>query len=218
MKKDLVEIVFILDRSGSMRGLEADTIGGFNQLLDKQKKELGEAVISTVLFDHDFEVIHNRKSIQSIQPLTDKQYFVRGSTALLDAIGRSIIKIHDVHRVIGEDFVPEKTLFVITTDGMENASREFDWKTVKRLILQSQEKDGWEFVFLGANIDAIQMASKMGITPDRATNYVPDDVGTETNFSVLNEEIANFRTHKKLRENWKETIEADYQTRTKKKS
>jgi uncharacterized protein YegL len=218
MKKDLVEIVFILDRSGSMRGLEADTIGGFNQLLDKQKKEAGEAIVSTVLFDHAFDVIHNRKSIQAIEPLTDQQYFVRGSTALLDAIGRSIVKIHDVHRVIGEDHVPEKTLFVITTDGMENASREFDWKTVKRLIMQSQEKDGWEFVFLGANIDAIQMASKMGITPDRATNYVPDDVGTETNFNVLNEEIANFRTHKKLRENWKATIEADYHTRTKKKS
>jgi uncharacterized protein YegL len=217
MKKDLVELVFILDRSGSMRGLESDTIGGFNNLLEKQRKEKGDAVISTVLFDHDFDVVHNRNDIQRVEPLTDKQYFVRGSTAMLDAIGRSILKIREVHRHLGPDNVPEKTMFVITTDGMENASRDFDWQTVKRLISESTENDGWEFVFLGANIDAAETAGRMGIRKERAANYVHDEHGTETNFNVLDREIAYLRSTKNLRESWKDDIDLDFKTRVSKK-
>jgi uncharacterized protein YegL len=213
MKKDLVELVFILDRSGSMRGLEADTIGGFNTMLEKQQKEKGDAVISTVLFDHAFEVLHNRKDIRRIEPLTNDQYTVRGSTAMLDAIGRSIIKIREVHRHLGDDNVPEKTLFIITTDGMENASRDFDYSTIHRLINESKEKDQWEFLFLGANIDASATAERMGIRREQAATFVHDHVGVEKNFNALNEVITDMRTFKKMKQSWKNTIDEDVATR-----
>ena len=213
MKKDLVELVFILDRSGSMRGLEADTIGGFNTMLEKQQKEKGDALISTVLFDHAFDVLHNRKDIQRVAPLTINEYTVRGSTAMLDAIGRSILKIREVHRLIGDDNVPEKTMFIITTDGMENASRDFDYATIHRLINEAKEKDKWEFLFLGANIDAGATAERMGIHQDRAATFVHDDIGVEKNFNALNEAISDIRNLKSMRNSWKADIDADFATR-----
>ena len=213
MKKDLVELVFILDRSGSMRGLEADTIGGFNTMLEKQQKEKGEAVISMVLFDHAFEVLHNRNDIKRVEPLTTAQYTVRGSTAMLDAIGRSILKIRQVHRHLGDDNIPEKTMFIITTDGMENASRDFDYAMIHRLISEAKEKDHWEFLFLGANIDAGATAERMGIRRERAATFVHDDVGIEKNFNALNEAISDVRTLKSMRNSWKADIDADVATR-----
>lgn len=177
MKKNLVEMVFILDRSGSMKGLEADTIGGFNQLIEKQKQLPGEALVSLVLFDHEFKVIHHRKSIQEIPLLTLKDFEARGSTALVDAIGRAIRKIHSVHAVIGQDSIPEKTIFVITTDGQENASKEFNSHQLKRMVEEHQEKYHWEFMFLGANMDAFAVAKDYGFRPDRTANYEPSAEG-----------------------------------------
>ena len=174
MKKNLTEIVFILDRSGSMAGLEDDTIGGFNAMIEKQKRELGEALVSTVLFDNDCQVIHDRVNIQKIEPMTRKEYYVRGCTALLDAVGRAIHHIGNVHKYAREEDRPEKTLFVITTDGMENASQEYTYDRVKKMIQHEQEKYGWEFIFLGANIDAAKEAARFGIDADRAAKYHAD--------------------------------------------
>lgn len=174
MKKNLTEIVFILDRSGSMRGLEGDTIGGFNAMIEKQKKEPGEALISTILFDNVSEVIHDRVPVQQVAPMTDGDYFVRGCTALLDAISGAIHHIENVHKYAREEDVPEHTLFVITTDGMENASRSYDSERVKRMIERRKEEDDWEFLFLGANIDAVETAKRFGIGADRAVNYHAD--------------------------------------------
>ena len=170
MKKNLTEIVFILDRSGSMSGLEADTIGGFNSMIEKQKREAGEALISTVLFDNFSEVIHDRVPIGRVEPMTDREYYVRGCTALLDAIGGAIHHIGNIHKYAREEDVPEHTLFVITTDGMENASRRYDSETVKKMIERQMAKYGWEFLFLGANIDAVETASRFGIGADRAAD------------------------------------------------
>lgn len=174
MRKNLTEIVFILDRSGSMSGLETDTIGGFNSMIEKQKKENGEALISTVLFDNVSEVIHDRVPVQKVEPMTDRDYSVRGCTALLDAIGGAIHHIGNVHKYARNEDVPEHTLFVITTDGMENASRRYDSETVKKMIERQKEKYGWEFLFLGANIDAVETAKHFGIGADRAVNYHSD--------------------------------------------
>ena len=221
MKKGLTEIVFILDRSGSMRGLELDTIGGYNSLMDKQKKEEGEAIISTVLFDDQTEVIHDRVAIDSVNPMTEKEYYVRGCTALLDAVGGAIHHIGNVHKYAKKEDVPEKTLFIITTDGMENASRRYSYEKVKHMIERQKEKFGWEFLFLGANIDAVEEAGRFGIQPERAVNYHCDSEGTAVNYKALSKAVSRVRLcsvtemDAALGAEWKEEIEADYQKRKK---
>ncbi len=207
MKKGLTEIVFILDKSGSMSGLEADTIGGYNSFLERQKKEEGEAYVSTVLFSDTNSVIHDRVPISKIEPMNDKQYSVGGCTALLDAIGGAIKHIGNVHKYAREEDRPEKTVFVITTDGQENSSRVYDYEKIKKLVKKQQEKYGWEFIFLGANIDAITEAGRLGIASNRAVRYECDGVGTMLNFECMSESIANFRVADSMPENWKEKIE-----------
>lgn len=223
MKKNLTEIVFILDRSGSMAGLEADTIGGYNSLLEKQKKEEGEAIISTVLFDDTQEVLHDRVALDKMKQITSEEYYVRGCTALLDAIGGAIHHIGNVHKYAREEDRPEKTLFIITTDGMENSSRRYTYDKVKKMVERQKEKYGWEFLFLGANIDAIEVAGRFGISRDRAVNYECDSEGTELNYEVLSDTVSMVRCcapmemSKSLdRGAWKGKIEADYSRRHKK--
>ena len=213
MKKNLTEIVFILDRSGSMSGLEADTIGGFNSMIEKQKREAGEALISTVLFDNLSEVIHDRIPIGRVEPMTDREYYVRGCTALLDAIGGAIHHIGNIHKYAREEDVPEHTLFVITTDGMENASRRYDSETVKKMIERQKAKYGWEFLFLGANIDAVETASRFGIGADRAVNYHSDHQGTQLNYEVLSAAVSTVRSSATLGTEWKKRIDEDYEAR-----
>lgn len=215
MKKNLTEIVFILDKSGSMAGLEADTIGGFNSMIEKQKKEEGEAVISTVLFNDMCEVIHDRVSVRDIKPMTGEEYFVGGSTALLDAIGGAIHHIGNVHKYARNEDVPEHTLFVITTDGMENASRSYSGERVKEMIERQKKKYGWEFLFLGANIDAVETAGRFGIDADRAVNYRGDREGTALNYRVLNEAICSVRSSRPLTAEWKKSIDEDFEKRGK---
>ena len=215
MKKNLTEIVFILDRSGSMSGLEADTIGGFNAMIEKQKKEDGEALISTVLFDNVSEVIHDRVSVQNIKPLTDRDYTVRGCTALLDAIGGAIHHIGNIHKYARAEDVPEHTLFVITTDGMENASRHYNAERIKQMIERQKARYGWEFLFLGANIDAVETAGHFGIGADRAVNYHADSAGTQLNYEVLSEAICAVRGSSQLGADWKKRIDEDYENRGK---
>ena len=215
MKKNLTELVFILDRSGSMSGLETDTIGGFNAMIEKQKKEEGEALISTVLFDNDMQVIHDRVPLDSVPALTEKEYFVRGCTALLDAVGGAIHHIGNVHKYAREEDRPEKTLFVITTDGMENASRKFTYDRLKAMIERQKEKYGWEFLFLGANIDAAKEAARFGISADRAANYHADHVGTAVVYEAVSETVCNFRSSRPLAADWKESIDEDYKKRGK---
>ncbi len=196
MRKGLTEVVFILDRSGSMSGLESDTIGGFNSMISKQKKEDGEAVISTVLFDDQQEVVYDRQPVKMVEPMTDRQYYVRGCTALLDAIGGAIHHIGNVHKYAREEDRPEKTMFIITTDGRENASRFYTYDRVKYMVERQKEKYGWEFLFLGANIDAISVAARFGINADRAINYECDQVGTSLNYQVMSETITALRRAK----------------------
>lgn len=209
MRKNLTEIVFILDRSGSMSGLEADTIGGFNSMIEKQKKEDGDALISTILFDNLSEVIHDRISVHDIKPMTDEDYTVRGCTALLDAIGGAIHHIGNVHKYARAEDVPEHTMFVITTDGMENASRNYDSEKVKKMIERQKEKYGWEFLFLGANIDAAKEAARFGISADRAANYRCDEAGTALNYEVISEAVCSIRASKALGDDWKCRIDED---------
>ena len=221
MRKNLTEIVFILDRSGSMSGLEADTIGGYNSLLEKQKKEAGEAVVSTVLFDDRQEVLHDRVNLKNIHPMTEREYYVRGCTALLDAVGGAIHHIGNVHKYAREEDRPEKTLFIITTDGMENSSHRYTYEKVKQMVQRQKTKYGWEFLFLGANIDAIEVAGRFGINPNRAVNYECDSIGTEVNYRVLNEAVTRVRDSAccasvALDDNWKIEIERDYKKRHKK--
>ena len=192
MKKNLTELVFILDKSGSMAGLEKDTIGGFNAMLDKQKAVDGECRITTVLFDNRYQLLHDRIDIRAVGPMTDREYQVGGSTALLDAIGQTIHKLVSVQKSTAEDYRAEKVLFVIITDGEENASREYSAPKVKAMIEREKEY-GWEFVFLGANIDAVETAGRFGIDPDRAVDYVPDGAGTQLNFQAMSETVACFR-------------------------
>ena len=213
MKKNLTEIVFILDRSGSMSGLEGDTIGGFNAMLDKQKQEPGEAYISTVLFDHETQVIHDRLPLDKVPQLTREDYYVRGCTALLDAVGGAIHPIGNVHKYAREEDRPERTLFVITTDGMENASRRYDYQKVKAMISRQKEKYGWEFLFLGANIDAAKEAARFGIAADRAANYHADSAGTEVIYEAVSETVRNFRAAQPRGASWKRDSDADYQNR-----
>lgn len=219
MKKGLTEIVFILDRSGSMSGLEKDTIGGYNSLIKKQKKEEGEAYISTVLFDDRTEVLHDRVGLDKIKPMTEEEYYVRGCTALLDAVGGAIHHIGNVHKYAREEDRPEKTLFIITTDGQENSSRMYTYEKVKRMVERQKKKYGWEFLFLGANIDAVAEAGRFGIKPDRAVNYECDEIGTAVNYRALNKAVSRVRhcaaneMDKALAADWKEEIEADYSKR-----
>ena len=213
MKKNLTEIVFILDRSGSMAGLEDDTIGGFNAMIRKQQEEPGEAFVSTVLFDNHTEVIHDRVDIQQIQPMTRKDYYVRGCTALLDAVGKSIHHIRNVHKYAREEDRPEKTIFVITTDGMENASKEYSYDRVRRMIEHEQEKHGWEFLFLGANIDAAREAARFGIDADRAADYHADSVGTGVIYEAVCETVCDFRASRPMEAGWKKKIDADFRKR-----
>ena len=215
MKKNLTEIVFILDRSGSMAGLEDDTIGGFNAMIEKQKAEAGDAYVSTVLFDNVSEVIHDRVDIRKIQPMTREQYYVRGCTALLDAVGKAIHHIGNVHKYAREEDRPEKTLFVITTDGMENASRTYTYEKLKTMIQRQKEKYGWEFLFLGANIDAAKEAARFGITEDRAANYHADSVGTAVIYEAVSEAVCNVRASRPMSKEWKRNVDADYQKRGK---
>ena len=223
MRENLTEIVFILDRSGSMSGLESDTIGGFNSMIAKQQKEEGEAIVSTVLFDDETNVIHDRVAIGDVKKLTEEDYYVRGCTALLDAVGGAIHHIGNVHKYAREEDRPAKTLFVITTDGLENASRHYSFKDVKKLIKRQQEKYNWEFLFLGANIDAIEVAGNMGISRDRAANYNCDEVGTALNYQVLEAAVTRVRKCKAADMAmtfaggaWKADIDRDYEKRGKK--
>ena len=209
----MTELVFILDRSGSMSGLERDTIGGFNSMIAKQKKEAGEALVSTVLFDSESTVIHDRLPLHRAPPMTEKEYFTRGCTALLDAVGGAIHHIGNIHKYARREDVPEKTLFIITTDGCENASRRYDYETVRRMIQHEKEKYGWEFLFLGANIDAAREAARFGIAPDRAVDYKRDQAGTALNYEVIGEVVRGVRAAQPLRANWKARIDADVQKR-----
>ena len=210
----MTELVFILDRSGSMSGLEKDTIGGFNSMLEKQRKEPGDAVVSTVLFDNETEVIHDRVVIADVPNLTDKEYFVRGCTALLDAVGGAIHHIGNVHKYARKEDVPEKTLFIITTDGMENASHHYTYDKVRNMIERQKERYGWEFLFLGANIDATAEAKRFGIDESMAANYHCDEVGTVLNYEVISEAITSVRTSAApLSADWKKKIDADYKQR-----
>ena len=213
MKKNLTELVFILDRSGSMQGLETDTIGGFNSMLNKQKKEPGEALVSTVLFDDRVEVLHDRVRVERVKPITNREYYVRGCTALLDAVGGAIHHIGNIHKYARPEDVPEHTLFIITTDGMENASRRYSAHQVRRMIQRQKKKYGWEFLFLGANIDAVETAGHLGIDADRAVNYHCDSEGTRLNYQVLAQAVSTVRCSAPLDEHWKDAIEADFRKR-----
>ncbi len=216
MKKNLTEIVFILDRSGSMAGLEADTIGGFNAMIEKQKGEPGQALISTVLFDNEIQVIHDRVPLGKIPPLTEKEYFVRGCTALLDAVGGVIHHIGNVHKYAREEDRPEKTLFVITTDGMENASRRYGYDRVRAMVQRQQEKYGWEFLFLGANIDAAEEAGRFGIRPECAADYHADSKGTAVVYESVCQAVHQVRTcAAPLAADWKRKVDEDFAERQK---
>lgn len=207
MKNNVTEVVFILDKSGSMAGLEADTIGGYNSMLKKQKKAAGEAFVTTVLFNHQYELLHDRVHVKEIKALTESDYEVCGTTALIDAIGFSIQKtVREQKRKNQSDHV----LFVITTDGMENASREFTAARVKKMIQQQKEKYGWTFMFLGANIDAVETASTFGIDKEFAVDYHADEEGTKLNYEILSEAVLSVRSGKGLDSSWKEGIERDY--------
>ena len=213
MKKNLTELVFILDRSGSMQGLEVDTIGGFNAMLEKQKKEPGEAFVSTILFNDHTQVLHDRVKIEAVEPITHREYYVRGCTALLDAIGGAIHHIGNIHKYARSEDVPEHTLFVITTDGLENATRRYTSQQVKMMIRRQKEKYGWEFLFLGANIDAVETAGTLGIAPDRAVNYHCDSEGTRLNYEVVSQAVTAVRCCATLDEHWKDDIEEDFRKR-----
>ncbi|PLS09618.1 vWA domain-containing protein [Neobacillus cucumis] len=214
MKRNVTELVFILDKSGSMAGLEADTIGGFNAMLKKQQKAEGKAIVTTVLFDHRYEVLHDRINVKGISPLTEKDYEVGGSTALFDAIGFTIQKIVNLQKRTSEEERADKVLFVITTDGMENASREYTAEKIKRMVQFQKEKYDWEFLFLGANIDAISMAARFGIDEDFAVDYHADERGTQLNYEAVNEAVSDLRSGKRINRNWKKGIERDFNRRS----
>lgn len=216
MRKGLTELVFILDRSGSMSGLEADTIGGFNSLIKKQRKEPGEALVSTVIFDNDSEVLHDRVDVQAVAELTEEDYTVRGCTALIDAIGGAVRHIKNVYKYIRKEDRPEHTMFVIMTDGMENASTHYSSDKVKAMIEKQKKKHGWEFLFLGANIDAVETAGQFGIPKDRAVNFQCDSAGTQLNYETVGATVSLMRSGKQIRSDWKAGIEVDYAKRGKK--
>lgn len=216
MKKGLVELVFILDRSGSMSGLETDTIGGFNSMINSQKTIDGECRVTTVLFDDRIELLHDRIDLKGISKLTEKEYYVRGSTALLDAIGATINKIVSVQRNTSDEERAEKVLFVITTDGYENASREYSYGKVKAMIEKERDKYGWEFLFLGANIDALETAAKFGISKDRAADYHADGQGTRVTYQAMDQAVRTIRENKEMSKDWKKIVDEDFKGRKKK--
>ncbi|MBE5927888.1 MAG: VWA domain-containing protein [Lachnospiraceae bacterium] len=216
MKNNITELVFILDRSGSMEGLEKDTIGGFNAMIEKQKKQDGACYVSTVLFDDISEVLHDRVKLGDVQKMTNKDYYVRGCTALMDAIGGAIHHIGNIHKYARNEDVPAHTMFVITTDGYENASRRYDSETVKKMIERQKEKYGWEFLFIGANIDAVETAARYGIDKDRAVNYQADVKGTEIVYETVTKAVSSVRAGANLDADWSKEIDADYQRRGKK--
>lgn len=215
MKNNITELVFILDRSGSMSGLESDTIGGFNSMIEKQKNQDGECFVSTVLFDDVSEVLHDRLKLCNIPKMTDKDYTVRGCTALIDAIGRAIHHIGNIHKYARPEDVPEHTMFIITTDGQENASHKYTSEQVKKMIERQKENYGWEFLFIGANIDAVETAARYGIGADRAVNYNSDSKGTQLNYEVMSETICTFRESRPITADWKKKIDKDFKTRNK---
>ena len=214
-RNNITELVFILDRSGSMAGLESDTIGGFNAMIEKQKKEDGECYISTVLFDNVSEVLHDRVKLSDIKPMTDKEYTVRGCTALIDAIGSAIHHIGNIHKYARPEDVPEHTMFIITTDGMENASQRYNSDEVKKMIERQKEKYGWEFLFIGANIDAVETAKRYGINEDRAVNYNADAKGTGILYESVACAVSNVRKCASLDNSWRENLDVDYKKRGK---
>lgn len=213
MKKNLTEMVFILDKSGSMSGLEADTIGGFNSMIEKQKKEDGEALVSTVLFSDESVVLHDRVDLRKIEPMTDRQYYVGGCTALIDAIGGAIHHIGNVHKYAREEDRPEHTIFIITTDGMENASRHYSAERVKEMVNRQKAKYGWEFLFLGANIDAVETAARYGINEDRAVTFRNDARGQALNYESISGAVHCVRASAPLTRRWKQQIEEDFNSR-----
>ena len=216
MKKtnnNVTELVFILDRSGSMSGLEKDTIGGFNAMIEKQKKEDGACFVTTILFDHESHMIHDRIPLAEVPLMTEKEYFVRGCTALIDALGGAICHIENVHKYARPEDVPGKTMFVITTDGLENASREFTGDQVKKMVERRKKQDGWEFLFIGANIDSVETAKNIGIAPDRAVNYHADRKGTKILYEAVAEAVCSVRKCRPLEASWSKEISADYEKR-----
>jgi uncharacterized protein YegL len=217
MKNNLTEIVFILDKSGSMWGLEQDTIGGFNSMLEKQKNEEGDALVTTVLFDDNYELLHDRKNIIDINLITEKEYYVGGSTALYDALGKTINKIGKCISDSAEENHPSKIMFVIITDGMENSSHEYSYSQIKEMVEHQKTKYSWEFIFLGANIDAVELASKIGISKDRAVNFCSDSEGTKLNYEAVCSFVSSYRKDEKVDSSWKSEIEKDYAKRNKKR-
>lgn len=213
MKNNITELVFILDRSGSMGGLEKDTIGGFNAMIEKQKKQGGECYVSTVLFDNVSEVLHDRVKLSQIEKMTENDYYVRGCTALIDAIGGAIHHIGNIHKYARPEDVPEHTMFVITTDGMENASRRYSSDQVKKMIERQKKKYGWEFLFIGANIDAIETAAQFGIDKERAVNYHADHKGTQVLYETVSDAVCNVRMSQPLAGDWAKNIEEDFKAR-----
>ena len=213
MRKGLTELVFIIDRSGSMYGLETDTIGGFNSMLDKQRKGEGHAYVSTVLFNDENEIIHDRENIKMVEHMTSNQYVTGGCTALLDAVGGAIHHIGNIHKYARKSDVPEKTLFVIITDGLENCSCKYTATKVKNMIKHQKEKYGWEFIFLGANIDAISAAEEIGIEEDRAVKFCCDSYGTALNYEAISSTIECVRESRPITADWKNNIELDERTR-----
>ena len=212
MKKNLTELVFILDRSGSMSGLESDTIGGYNSFLEKQKEEDGSCLVSTVLFNQHSKVIHDRVDLVKIEKMERKDYLTSGTTALIDAMGDAIHHIKNVHKYIRKEDVPANTIFVIITDGLENASHKDSSDDVKKMVEQQKEK-GWEFLFLGANIDAVETARTYGIAEDRTSDYLCDEVGIEKNFDALSKSVKSFRACGKIEADWAAPIKEDYKKR-----
>jgi len=213
MKNNLTELVFILDRSGSMAGLEADTIGGFNAMIEKQKKQDGECFVSTVLFDDVSEVLHDRVKLCEVSKMTERDYTVRGCTALIDAIGSAIRHVGNIHKYARAEDVPEHKMFDITTDGQENASKRYTSEDVKKMIRRQKEKYGWEFLFIGANIDAVETAARYGIENDRAVNYNADVRGTKVLFETVAKAVGKVRASAPLGADWSDAIDADYQKR-----
>ena len=216
MKNNITELVFILDRSGSMAGLESDTVGGFNSMIEKQKDLGGECYVSTVLFDHESEVLHDRVKLGEIRKMTEKDYTVRGSTALIDALADAIRHIGNIHKYARAEDVPEHTMFVITTDGQENSSHRYTSDEVKKMIEHQKEKYGWEFLFIGANIDAVETAARYGISKNRSVNYNADTEGTDVLFRCVSRAVSNFRGSASLGNDWGAEIESDHKKRKKK--